>query len=86
MVNVSFSEAKVTLNGSPVVKVPAVKGETKPAVNAGVGADLDLGDLSLFAEVKYVVIFTQGGEIIQGVKVTEEGKITYPFVTVGITF
>jgi hypothetical protein len=86
MVNVSFSEAKVTLNGNPVVKVPAVKGETKPAVNAGIGADLDLGDLSLFAELKYVVIFTQGGEIIQGVKVTDEGKITYPFLTVGITF
>ncbi len=86
VVRVDFQEAKVTLNGNPVVKVPAVKGETKPAVNAGIGADLNLGDLSLFAEIKYVVIFTEGGEIIQGVKVTEEGKITYPFFTIGITF
>jgi hypothetical protein len=86
VVNVSFTEAKITGIGTSSIKVPAVKGETKPSVNAGIGADLDLGDLSLFAEVKYVVIFTQGGEIIQGVKVTDEGKITYPFLTVGITF
>jgi len=86
MVNVSFSEAKVSLNGRPVTTVPAVKGETKPAVNFGVGADLDIGGLSLYAEVKYVVIFTKGGEIIQGVKVSEEGTIKYLPLTVGITF
>jgi opacity protein-like surface antigen len=86
IVNVSFSEAKVSLNGRSVATVPAVKGETKPAVNFGVGADLDFGGLSLYAEVKYVVIFTKGGEIIQGVKVSEEGTIKYLPITVGITF
>lgn len=75
LVNLSVSELKVTYNGNPVTSVPAVKSQTKPAVNAGVGADISLGGVTLFGEVKLEWIFTDPNTTTQ-----------IPFATVGLTF
>jgi len=74
LVNIGADEAKVTVNGAAAGSIPEVKGETKTAANVGVGVDLNLGALTLFAEGKYTWIFTEG-----------ETSTYIPF-SIGITF
>jgi hypothetical protein len=75
LVNLSVTQLNVTFNGNPVTNIPAVKSQTKPALNAGVGADISLGGVTLFGEVKVEWIFTDPNTTTQ-----------VPFATVGITF
>jgi hypothetical protein len=75
LVNLSVSKLTVTYNGQPVQTIPAVASQTKPAVNAGVGADISLGGLTLFGEVKLEWVFTDPNTTTQ-----------IPFATVGLTF
>jgi hypothetical protein len=75
LVNLSVSKLTVTYNGSTVQSIPAVASQTKPAVNAGVGADISLGGVTLFGEVKVEWIFTNPNTTTQ-----------VPFATIGVTF
>lgn len=71
----SVSEVKVKYNGIPLTTAPAVAAETKPTVNAGAGADINLGGLALFGEVKVTWILTEG-----------QTSALVPLATVGLTF
>jgi len=74
-VRIDTHDATVTLPiiGSFPVKVMAA--QTKPALNAGAGADIHLFGIDLFAELKLNWIMTEG-------KTSTE----VPLATVGITF
>jgi len=75
LVRVSVAATKVTFNNFPLANFPAAESQTKPSVNAGVGADLSLGGLTLFGELKVDWIFTD-----------PKTSTAIPFGTVGITF
>ncbi len=75
LVNFGVSEAKVILNGTPLVNVPAVQSETKPALNVGAGVDIGLGGVDLYGEIKVVWVFTD-----------PETTTQVPFVSIGLTF
>jgi opacity protein-like surface antigen len=74
LVRVSVASTTVTFNGTPVTKFPAAESQTKPAVNAGVGASISLAGVTLFGELKIDWIFTD-----------PKASTAIPFGTLGIT-
>lgn len=75
LVNLSSTEANVTFRGTKVFNYPAVKEQTKTALNAGAGVDIALGSVTLFGEARITWIFTEG-----------ETSTQVPLGIVGLTF
>jgi len=74
MAKTSMSELSVTIQGAPAAIVTDFPSQTKFMLNVGAGVDFPLANNVLFLEVKYTWIFT------------ENEKLAYLPITVGITF
>lgn len=74
MATTSITDVHVQYQGQRMGVIPGLQGETKTTANIGIGADLNLIALKLYAEAKYVWIFTSGE------------TTGYIPITVGVTF
>jgi len=75
IVRLSVNSATVKRAGVTLVNVSGVEPQTKPSVNIGAGADLSLGGVSLYGELKINWILTEG-----------ETSTMVPLATIGLTF
>jgi opacity protein-like surface antigen len=75
LTRLSASSATLKRGNTTLANISGVPSQTKPSINLGAGADLSLGGLSLYGEVKITWILTEG-----------QTSTEVPLATVGLTF
>lgn len=75
LANIGRSDAQLKYQGNKLLDIKGTDATTNFLANAGVGADIGLVGVSLFAEVRITWIFTEG-----------DATALIPLGTVGITF
>ncbi len=75
LANIGRSEATLKYDGTEVTRIAGTDATTNTSANAGVGVDIGLGAVNLFAEVRLTWIFTEGG-----------ATSMLPLGTIGLTF